>query len=333
MRWLGLFLAVLLPIVIGGPRSKQHTPNYAEQVVVRSEAVQLDSSDAGRTRVGSLTLIGGWKLSGVSPQFGGWSALHVDGDRFTAIGDAGTVLRFRLTRFGRAVEASIDPLPASCGQTDENRTRDSESLTGDGRNWWVGYESQTRLCRLDHAFRRGEAVYRPPLMAHWRKVGGPESVLRLADGRFLVFAEDPPRGEDMRPLLVFAGDPTDPRTPVTKLTYRPPEGFDPTDAAQLPDGRVLVLNRRFTLWNLFTSAITIIDPAQFAQGKVAEGPVIARFDRPLISDNFEGLAVTQEGDRTIVWMISDDNQMSWEATYLLKFALDAGAGKGARKPD
>lgn len=327
MRWLGFLLAVLLPIIVGGPRSKQHTPNYSERVTVRSEVVTLDTSDASRSRVGALTLLGGWRLSSVSPQFGGWSALHIDGDRVTAVGDAGTVLRFRLTRFGRAVDARIDSLPRSCGQGNENRTRDSESLTGDGRNWWVGYESQTRICRLDQGFERGEAVYRPPLMAHWRKTGGPEAMVRLRDGRFLVFAEDPPRGMAERPLLVFMGDPTDPRTRVTALGYRPPEGFDPTDAAELPDGRIIVLNRRFTPWTLFTSTVTIIDPAQFAAGSVIEGHVIARFAPPLVSDNFEGLAVTQESGRTIVWMISDDNQMSWQATYLLKFALDDGAGR------
>ncbi|MES2288739.1 MAG: esterase-like activity of phytase family protein [Pseudomonadota bacterium] len=326
MRWLGFLLAVLLPIIIGGPRSKQHTPNYAERIVVRSVPVTLDTSDATRTRVGAFTLLGGWRLSGVSPQFGGWSALHIDGDRVTSIGDAGTVLRFRLTRFGRAVDARIDSLPLSCGQDDDNRTRDSESLTGDGRDWWVGYESETRICRISADFRRGEAVYQPRLMANWRRTRGPEAMVRLRDGRFLVFAEMAPVGMDERPLLVFSGDPTDPRTPVTALSYRPPEGFSPTDAAELPDGRIMVLNRRFTIWNLFTSAVSIIDPAQFAAGKVATGPVVARFERPLISDNFEGLAITQEGGRTIAWIISDDNQMTWQATYLLKFALDKNAG-------
>lgn len=327
MRWLGFILAVLLPIVIGGPRSRPTTPNYAERIVVQSKTVTLDSSDAARTRVGALTLLGGWRLSSRSPQFFGWSALHVDGDHVTAIGDAGTVLRFRLTQFGRAVDASIKSLPATCRQNNDNRTRDAESLTGDGRNWWVGYESNTRICRLDQDFQRGEAVYRPSLMARWRRTDGPESLLRLNDGRFLIIAEKPPRGVEMRPLLVFHGDPANSGTPVTALTYRPPEGFSPTDAAQLPDGRVLVLNRRFRPWSLFTSAITIIDPAQFAVGKVVEGPVIARFARPLVSDNFEGLSVTREGGRTIVWMISDDNAMTWQATYLLKFALDEGVGK------
>lgn len=327
MRWLGFILAVLLPIVVGGPRSKHHTPNYAERLNVRSEAVGLDSSDENRTRVGALKMLGGWRLSSVSPQFGGWSALHVEGDHVVAIGDAGTVLRFRLTRFGRAVDARIDSLPRGCGQGDENRTRDTESLTGDGRNWWVGYESQTRICRLDLSFRRGEAVFQSPLMAKWSKYGGPESVVRLRDGRFLVFAEDRPRGMAERPLLVFAGDPTDARTSVTALSYRPPAGFSPTDAAELPDGRIMVLNRRFTPWSLFTSAITIVDPARLVAGKVVEGQVIARFAPPLISDNFEGLAVTQDGGRTIVWMMSDDNQMTWQATYLLKFALDESPGR------
>lgn len=333
MRWLGLLLAILLPIVIGGPRSRQHTPNYAERIVVRSVPVTLDTSDATRTRVGALTLLGGWRLSSVSPQFGGWSALHIDGDRVTAIGDAGTVLRFRQTRYGRAVDARIDSLPVSCGQNNDNRTRDSESLTGDGQSWWVGYESETRICRLSTDFGRGEAVYQPRSMKRWLRSRGPEAIVRLRDGRFLVFAEMAPSGMEERPLLVFAGDPTDPRTHITALTYRPPEGFSPTDAAELPDGRIIVINRRFSVWSLFTAAITIIDPARLIAGKSVEGPVIARFVPPLVSDNFEGVSVTLESGRTIVWMISDDNQMTWQATYLLKFALDKDAGLTPARAD
>ena len=35
----------------------------------------------------------------------------------------------------------------------------------------------------------------------------------------------------------------------------------------------------------------------------------------------EGVSLTQEGGRTIVWMISDDNQVPVERTLLLKFEL------------
>jgi hypothetical protein len=37
----------------------------------------------------------------------------------------------------------------------------------------------------------------------------------------------------------------------------------------------------------------------------------------------EGISVAREGGRTILWIISDDNQLPIERTLLLKFALDS----------
>ena len=322
MRWFGFLLAIILPIIIGGPRSKPLAPNYTEQLTISATPVVLDQNDPTRVRTGALTLIAGWRLASPSPQFSGWSALHVEGNRFTAIGDLGTVLRFRLGRFGHPVDAQITSLPTGCAQTDDKRTRDSESLTSDGRSWWVGYESRHRLCRLSSDFIKGEAVYTPPDMKNWPKHSGAEAMVRLTDGRFFVFAEAARSNDGTVPLLVFAGDPTDPTTAVVKAHYRLPEGYAPTDAAQLPDGRLILLNRSFSVPRLFESVITIIDPAIVSPGRIVEGRVIARLTPPLLSDNFEGVAVTREGQRTMIWIISDDNSMTWQATYLLKFALD-----------
>jgi hypothetical protein len=36
----------------------------------------------------------------------------------------------------------------------------------------------------------------------------------------------------------------------------------------------------------------------------------------------EGLSVTQEGGRTIVWLTSDDNYSPLQQTVLMKFALE-----------
>jgi hypothetical protein len=35
----------------------------------------------------------------------------------------------------------------------------------------------------------------------------------------------------------------------------------------------------------------------------------------------EGIAATRDGDRTILWIISDDNRVPIERTLLLKFEL------------
>ena len=322
MRLFRTFAVLSVICVIGSPRSATLLPVVPERVAITSTPVSLQPDDLSRTRAGRLTLVQGWKLASLDSQFGGWSALHVDGDRFTAIGDYGSVLRFRLTRFGRATEARIDPLPAGCGRVDEKRARDSESLARVADGWWVGYEVDDRLCKVTPDFSRGVALRRPAAMADWREQYGAEAVLQLADGRFLVFAERAPKGVKLRPLLVFGGDPVDPNTPVSIRSYVPPPGYSPTDAAQLPDGRILVVNRRFGFTDLFTIMLVVINPAALDSTAPVQGLPLARLAPPTLHDNFEGLAVTVENGRPMIWMISDDNFMSWQGTYLLKFALD-----------
>lgn len=332
MRLARTLAALLLFCVIGGPRSASLVPVVPERVTITSLPVSLQPDDPSRTRAGRLTLLQGWKIASRSSQFGGWSALHIDGDRFTAIGDYGSVLRFRLTRFGRATDARIDPLPAGCGRVNDKRERDSESLTMAPDGWWIGYEVVSRLCKVTSDFSRALALRRPAAMANWRRQSGAEAVLRLADGRFLVFAERAPKDAVLRPLLVFSGDPADPKTALSIRSYIPPPGYSPTDAAQLPDGRILVLNRRFAFADLFTTILVVIDPATLDPSKPIQGVALARLAPPTLHDNFEGLAVTVEGGRPIIWMISDDNFMSWQSSYLLKFALDPDVMPESKEP-
>ena len=158
-------------------------------------------------------------------------------------------------------------------------------------------------------------------MQGWSSNGGPEAFVRLADGRFLVLAE-------MRdgwfssggPALLFPSDPVEGAQPV-RFRYDAPPGTQPTDMAQLPDGRVLILHREVVLGvpPRFAATIVLADPKQIRAGQVWSGKVIARIASPLPSDNFEGLAIeplAHGGAR--VWVISDDNQISFQRTILLK---------------
>ncbi len=320
-----LRLIMLAPalLLVGGPQSGSLVAVFSEPVAIVSTPVSLQPDQPSRTRTGQLTLLAGWKLAAPrSRQFGGWSALRIKGDRFTVIGDYGSVLRFRLTRFGRATEARIDPLPEGCGRQDDKRERDSESLAAAPDGWLVGYEYDNRLCKVTPDFRQALALVRPRQMADWPVKYGAESVLRLADGRYIVIAERSRDASALRPLLIFRGDPADSRTPIIERRYLPPAGYSPTDAAQLPDGRILVLNRRFTLSSLFTSMLVVIDPGALDRQSPITGTPIAQLAPPTLHDNFEGLDVTVENGRPVIWMIADDNFMSWQASYLLKFAID-----------
>jgi hypothetical protein len=55
-------------------------------------------------------------------------------------------------------------------------------------------------------------------------------------------------------------------------------------------------------------------------GAILSGREIARLELPLLTDNFEGLAVQAEGDgRVLVWLLSDDNRFVLQKTLLLLF--------------
>jgi hypothetical protein len=60
---------------------------------------------------------------------------------------------------------------------------------------------------------------------------------------------------------------------------------------------------------------------KLAAGALISGEEIAVLRTPVAVDNMEGLSVTSEGGRTIVWIASDDNFNPLQRTLLLKFAL------------
>ena len=122
-------------------------------------------------------------------------------------------------------------------------------------------------------------------------------------------------------VLNLAGDPAVAGTPTMSLRYRRPPGYRPTDAALLPAGRILILNRRFA-WLRFSVKLLVADVRGVPAGGIIEGQEVAVLEAPLVIDNMEGLSVTQENGRTIVWIVSDDDFMRmFRRTLLLKFEL------------
>jgi hypothetical protein len=82
----------------------------------------------------------------------------------------------------------------------------------------------------------------------------------------------------------------------------------------------------------FSAAVAIVDPDTIASDALVEGEFVAELQPPLNIDNMEGISVTREKGRTILWMISDDNRMPIERTLLLKFELVERADRDRKKP-
>ena len=286
--------------------------------------VPLDPADPARRRVGRLTYLGGVALTSPDPAFGGFSALAVRGDAVTLLSDGGNIVRFRLTGDGTATDVAFGELPAGPGTGWRKSDRDSESLAVDPGTGtaWVGFENTDAVWRYAPGFARAEAQAMPRAMRRWPANGGAESLARRRDGSFVAIAENPRRaGDPTRAALLFAGDPTGARRPV-RFRYVPPAGYSPSDAAELADGRLLVLNRRLAFPGGFDAVLVAVAPGALRAGARVRGTPIARLAAPLTHDNFEGVAATVEGGRQIVWLASDDN-LTWpQRSLLLKFRLD-----------
>lgn len=324
--WFAIALLFLLNIDATTLLRRQ---TLGEHAVIEARRVPLDSRDPARVRLGPLTYLGGVVLTSPDPAFGGFSSMRVMDDHFTLVSDNGNVVAFRMGADWRIRDPRFGDLPGGPGTGWKKEQRDAESLAWDSKSGraWIGFERYNAIYRYDAALSRVEAFAAPPAMADWSVAGGPESMVRLRSGQFLVIAETArPKGwPDARIGLRFAGDPTEPHARPVRFGYAPPPGYNPTDIAELPDGRLLVLNRRLSLPDLFTAKLSVIDLRGVRAGGVVKGVEIATFARPLLHDNFEALAVTREGDATIVWIASDDNSEVWEQSLLLKFRLDLAA--------
>lgn len=294
------------------------------------EPVPLDASDPSRRRIGDLLYLGGWAIRSNDPRFGGISSMHVRDGAVTALSDAGQLLRFRVPGTGRQ-ELNIGSLPDGPGTTDRKKERDSEAMTVHSDHAWVAFERHNAVWRYRLSDWRSDSSAAPEVMRGWRSNSGGEGIVRLPDGRFLVFAEARQQPDGVGEVALFDGDPAVEGTPSRRIFYRPPEGYRLTDAALLPDGRLLLLNRRFTPLEGVSAKLTVAPIAPWQEGAVIEPREIAHFQAPVTVDNMEALSVTREGGRTIVWIASDDNFSGLQRTLLMKFALAPDARKEAGK--
>jgi len=321
MRKVVLLLAVILGLAPGtwlwSPRS---LPDKRQ--ILSFRALPIPDVD-----LGPLEPAGAWVLDSPNDDFGSYSALVALRDgTLLAASDKGTMMRFSPPG-ARAEGVRIGYF----GQ-DGNRPKwqlDIESMTRDPASGrlWQGFEGDNRIERFDPR-SRVRATVQPEAMRNWPSNEGPEAMVRLADGRFIVIAEGTRRWlDDEAPALLFPHDPVARAEPVA-FRFVAPAGYRPVDIVQLPDGRALILLRK-VVWGIppgFAGKLVLADPATIRPGEAWRTELLADLVAPLPSDNFEGLAVESDGRGGIaLWLISDDNDSIVQRTLLLRLDWPANA--------
>ena len=296
---------------------------------LRFTSVELPPRGELAHHLGAFELEGAWQLTSQYSAFGGYSALvPLPDGRLIAIADNGRRFTFSPPGVPAAPADSGEVLPWRVRPALHRRDdRDTEAATRDPATGtiWVAREGSNSIARVDPAFR-GFVSTRPPAMRDWPENGGPEAMVRLADGRFILLEEVTTSLVEPRlhHALLFPRDPLTGVKPM-QFTFAGAPEFSTTDMAQLPDGRVLILMRRL-LWPLplrFAGRIMIADPAAIRSGAVWPSIEVAKLTSSLPVDNFEGMAIVPRGDgRVTVWLISDDNHAATQRTLLWKLVVD-----------
>lgn len=323
-----LLSAALIFLALGPvPGTRQRFPE-----IDLTERVTVHPLDFPARRDGSLNFVRGWHLTSPHSYFGGLSAIaRIGPDRFQFVGDNGYWTRLTLTADGRARDFHIDSLPTPDGRPRRKSMIDAESMVFDpaSSKTWVAFEGINQVWRFDAAMTRVESRRASPALRRWPAVSGPEAMVRLADGRTILFSEDAdddPRGTE---ALVYDDDPAVPGKAPVRFFYDAQGKGLVSDAAPLPDGRILLVHRRLGFDPVFTTILAIVDPAGIGADKVVRSRTIGRVPKPL-ADNYEGAAISVEGGRTWLWLVSDDNFNRWQRSMILQIEL---VDLPARTPD
>ena len=321
-----LFLVFLLALAVApGTWFREAPVPRNERQGITFTPIKLPPESVLKANLGAFELAGAWRMDGEHSDFGSFSALIRTGaGKFIAFSDKGFALRFSAPGMDQR-DTRLMPITATHSLF--KATRDAEAATHDPvtRRSWIAWEGRNAISRVSPDLKQ-EAFVRPKALRGWGRNSGPESMVRLADGRFIVLREgfDEQFKRDRHRAVIFSGDPIDSGEPAN-FTFDGPVRFAPTDMAQMPDGRVLVLMRR-AVWPMpfrFAGRLAIADPGDIRPGAVWTAREVAKLSSNLPVDNFEGLAIEPgPGSRITVWLISDDNDAASQSTMLWKLIVD-----------
>ncbi len=301
------------PIDISGSQEIRFRPIAAPRAAIRSLA--------------PFEIVGAWQLTGDPALVTGLSGLDVLPDgRLIAVGDRSSLVVMAPPTLQGSAGHRIGKLHRPAGfrmETDDVESIAVEPATG---AFWTAMETDNRIVSYGIDGSR-QADVDPIAMELWPSNIGPEAMVRLDDGRFLVIGELREDGRDQTfPMLLFSGDPVKSAEPVHAHLAMPGD-YKPVGAAVLPDGRVLVLGRDLRFPFRFYSMIALIDPRPIESAALVRAQAVATITGGALSDNYEGIAAAPGAEGRIrVWLVSDDNQQQiLQSTKLLELTADPAA--------
>ena len=282
-----------------------------------------------------LTFLGGVELSSSEPLFGAFSSIRfLDDKRFLGVFDTGYWIEAEVSRDDEGRLAGIEAvrlaplLDASGRESPSKFFVDAESLAVDGNRAFVGFEQRHRVVSYSPLSELGKAVPSEPLAFPFdldvlRSNGGLESLV-IADedgplGGALVAISEKSFDDDGNIYAAILGGPL-----AGEFRVHPRDDFDITDATFLPNGDLLLLERRFTIARGVGMRLRRIDGGSIRPDAVLDGKILFEANYRSQIDNMEGIDAIPEPDGSVrLIVVSDDNHSILQRTLMLEFRLSA----------
>ena len=292
----------------------------------------FENRDSTRHQFGSLEFRGGLVLTSPFKHFGGISALRVqpDGARFIALNDRGWWFRGRLVYDGPhpvgIADAEMAPMLGPDGRALTARGwYDTEALAQDGGTLYVALERVHQIVRFNYG--------RDGLLARATPIPTPAALRSLPSNRGIESLVYVPRGLPLAGTLIaisergldqagnirgfLIGGPT-----AGSFTVKRIADFDISDAALLPDGNLLLLERKFSWTGGLFVRLRHVALSQVRPDALVDGQMLLEADLGYEIDNMEGLSVHRGASgETVLTLVSDDNFSIIQRTLLLQFTL------------
>ncbi len=307
-------------------------------VLIEAVPVHFHSQTPELQNFGMLEWRGGLEITSDDDAFGGYSGLIVSPNGFSllAVSDKGQWLTATIVydngSLSNVETAQTAPVLGISGTPLTGKSaQDAEGLASYGSLGFVGdvymaLERQERILRFAFGtdgfasvptlISLPDAATQGPANKELEAVGllsrgaaGEEAILALSERHL---------DEDGNILGWIIGGST-----PGELAVERSGDFDITDLVVLPDGDVLILERRLSALMLAGMRIRRLPRSDISAGRLIRGEVLLEADQPRATiDNMEAIAAHRSANGELrLTLMSDDNFNPLQRTLLLQFAL------------
>lgn len=322
--------AVLIALCLATSTSAS---SAGDAVPVISRQISDFGIGSSETKFGSLEFLGGLEMVSSKALFGSLSSIRFrqDDKHFVVVLDTGQWLTGSIERDAKGrlsglADVEITPMKNRAGRSFEGKGHmDAEGVALDGDRVLVSFEQDHRVdVYPDPGFADSRAIGTLPILIPRNMLSDNRGIETITvapassplQGGVVIITERSLDNDGNRLAAILSG-------PLKgRFSVERDGSFDATDGAFLPNGDLLLLERRFNMAEGIGMRIRRIKGADIKPGAVVSGELLLEGNFNSQIDNMEGLDAFQAADGTThIILVSDDNHSILQRNLMLEFRL------------